>query len=146
MEELKFIQEESLGYLMDVGHRKLHKKLIDAFNNSGYNVTPVQWEILVSLHTDGEQYQSQIALSQKKDRASIKRLVDQLLNKGFINRTASDNDERTNILSLTEEGKTVVKKLNSLATQILQEVVKGYSEAEVILLKRLLNHLIDNLK
>ena len=65
----KFIQEESLGYLLDVAHRKLHRKLIDTFNGSGYNVTPDQWEILVSLHNDGEQYQSQIALSQKKDRA-----------------------------------------------------------------------------
>ncbi len=146
MKENKFIQEESLGYLINVAHRKLHKKLIDAFNSTGYGVTPVQWEILVSLHTDGEQYQSQMALSLKKDRASIKRLVDHLLNKGLINRTASDNDERTNVISLTDEGITVVENLNAIATQILDEVKSCFTEAEIVLLKRLLNLLIENLK
>lgn len=95
---------------------------------------------------DGEKYQSQLAECQRKDKTGIKRLVDQLYNKGLITRSASETDERTTIKTLTDEGRDMDRNLNSLAMHILAEAVIGFTDAEVILLKILLNNLIDNLK
>jgi MarR family transcriptional regulator, organic hydroperoxide resistance regulator len=145
MDSGKYILRESLGYLTGVSHWKLHKRLVAKFNKSGINVTPEQWTILISLLNEGDLYQSQLALSHKKDRAGIKRLVDQLVIKGFVSRSSSGSDARTNLIKLTGEGKKTVHVLNSLAKESLAEVLAGFTESEITLLKRLLTNLIDNI-
>lgn len=144
MTDQKYNLNDSLGYLTGVAHWKLHKKLISKFNMSGIDVTPDQWLILISLLNDGEMYQSQLAICHQKDRSGIKRLVDHLANKGLVNRLSSGTDTRTNIIKLTDKGNELVQVLNGLARESLAEALQGFSESEIILLKRLLNDLIKN--
>jgi len=140
----KYILNDSLGYLTGVAHWKLHKKLISRFNMSGYDVTPDQWLVLISLLNDGEMYQSQLAICHQKDRAGIKRLVDHLVNKGLVHRSSFGADTRKNIINLTDKGNEIVQILNGLAKESLGEALRGFSESEIMLLKRLLNDLIKN--
>lgn len=137
---------DSLGYLTGTIHWKFHKRLVARFNDSGLNVTPDQWGILVTIFNDGEMYQSQLAECQKKDRAGIKRLVDHLHNKGLVTREPSAHDTRANIVKLTDEGKRVVEVLNDIAKISIKEGLKGFSESEITILKMLLNKLLDNLE
>lgn len=146
MEQEKYMFNDSIGYLTGTIHWKLHKRLIARFNESGLNVTPKQWGTLVTIFNGGEMYQSQLAECQKKDRAGIKRLVDHLENKGLVTREPSAHDTRANIVKLTDEGSTVVEKLNDIAKTSIKDALTGFSDTEETILKVLLNKLLDNLE
>lgn len=141
----KYILSDSLGHLLRVAHWKLHQKLIGKFEKTGINITPDQWNVLVSLANEGDAYQSQLATWLHRDRAGIKRLVDHLVTKGLVTRKTSDTDTRTNIISLTEQGKGAVLVLNGLARETLVEAQAGFDEQNLLLLKQLLRDLIGHL-
>lgn len=145
MNHNKQLLNESLGYLTGVSHWKLRQKMTVKFQESGMDVTPDQWKVMISLVHKEEMYQSQLANCHKKDRAGIKRLVDHLENKGLVKRNPSEKDSRTIIVTLTEKGQETVLALNTLAKQSMEEALEGFTESEVVLLKRLLTQLIENL-
>jgi DNA-binding MarR family transcriptional regulator len=145
MNHNKQLLNESLGYLTGVSHWKLRQKMTVKFQESGMDVTPDQWKVMISLVHKEEMYQSQLANCHKKDRAGIKRLVDHLENKGLVKRNPSEKDSRTIIVTLTEKGQETVLALNGLAKQSMEEALEGFTESEVVLLKRLLTQLIENL-
>lgn len=141
----KQLLNESLGYLTGVSHWKLRQKMAVKFQESGMDVTPDQWKVMISLVHKEEMYQSQLANCHKKDRAGIKRLVDHLENKGLVQRNPSLKDSRTIIVTLTEKGQETVLALNTLVKESMEEALAGFTESEVVLLKRLLIQLIENL-
>lgn len=142
----KYIFNDSIGYLTTTISRKLQQKLLAGFNDTGLNVTPDQWRVLVTIFNEGEMYQSQLAESQKKDRAGIKRLVDHLESKELVIRRPSGGDARTNIVSLTEEGVRVVKILNDQSYKTLGKALDCFDKSEVVVLRMFLNKLLDNVK
>lgn len=142
----KYIFKDSIGYLTTTISRKLQQKLLASFTATGLNVTPDQWRVLVEIFNEGEMYQSQLAASQKKDRAGIKRLVDHLESKGLAIRKPSARDARTNIVALTEEGLHAVKTLNNQSYEVIDEALNCFEESEVIVLRMFLNKLLDNIK
>lgn len=142
----KYKFNDSIGYLTTTISRKLQQKLLASFNATGLDVTPDQWRILVLIYNEGEMYQSQLAASQKKDRAGVKRLVDHLERKNLVVRKPSGDDARTNIVALTEEGLHVVKTLNNESYKTLGEALNCFDESEVVVLRMFLNKLLDNIK
>lgn len=142
----KYTFNDSIGYLTTTISRKLQQRLLESFTATGLNVTPEQWRLLVVIFNEGEMYQSQLAASQDKDRAGVKRLVDHLESKGLVLRKPSGNDARTNIVSLTEEGVHVVKTLNNESYKTLGEALSCFDESEVIVLRTYLNKLLNNIK
>ncbi|MEZ5070700.1 MAG: MarR family transcriptional regulator [Bacteroidales bacterium] len=145
MHHEKQLLNESLGYLTGVSHYKLRQKMAAKFLESGLDVTPDQWKVMMSLANKGQMYQSQLADCHKKDRAGIKRLVDHLDAKGLVSRTPSETDSRTILVSLTDKGHKTVLALNAMAKESMTEALAGFTESEVVLLKRLLTQLIENL-
>lgn len=142
----KYNFNNSIGYLTTTISRKLQQRLLASFNATGLNVTPDQWRVLVCIFNEGEMYQSQLAESQKKDRAGIKRLVDHLEKKGLATRKPSADDARTNIVALTEEGVEVVKTLNNASYETLGQALDCFDESEVVVLRMFLNKLLENIK
>ncbi len=135
--------KESMGHLLAVSHWKLHQMLIKRFRESGLDVTPDQWKVMVILLNRGPIYQSQIALSIIKDRAGVKRLIDQLEKKAMVVRRASERDARTHWVELTPRGKEVVEKLNRLAKENLAEAFGSYDPSEIETTKKVLNSFIE---
>ena len=123
MNHNKQLLNESLGYLTGVSHWKLRQKMTVKFQESGMDVTPDQWKVMISLVHKEEMYQSQLANCHKKDRAGIKRLVDHLENKGLVKRNPSEKDSRTIIVTLTEKGQETVLALNGLVKQSMEEAL-----------------------
>lgn len=135
--------KESMGHLLAVSHWKLHQQLAKIFKESGLEVTPDQWFVLASLLNAGPLYQSQIAYTVLKDRAGVKRLIDQLENKELVTRKDSENDARTNIIDLTEKGKLVVVLLNELAQKNINTYFGNFNDNEVEQTKDLLKRFIQ---
>lgn len=145
MNNQKYKLEESIGHLVAVTHRRMHKRLSSNFAQTAHDITPDQWSILISLLNRGELYQSQLATHHNKDRSGIKRIVDGLVSKGMVAKRSSDDDTRTNIVSLTERGSEIVEQLIPITLRSLDEALVGFSDTDETTLKRLLNKIIRNL-
>jgi DNA-binding MarR family transcriptional regulator len=82
----------------------------------------------------------------RHDNGALTRLLDQLEERGFVERQRSDEDRRVVKLDLTAAGRRKVAELLPLAVDGLNNAVSTFSKAEFSDLVRLLNKLVDNLK
>lgn len=73
---------------------------------------------------------------------SIKRLE----KKGILERKADKNDQRISRIYLTQKGKTIGKTLSAMIQKNEQELFIGFSESEVLLMRRFLTQMIENIK
>ena len=73
---------------------------------------------------------------------SIKRLE----KSGIIERRADEKDQRLSRIYLTEEGKTVTRRVKDCIKEKEEAVFRGFSESELCLLRRFFLQMIQNLE
>lgn len=128
-------------FLLSKAHWKMHKLLNKRFKESGILVTPDQWLLMLNLLNDGPMFQSDLAKKQFKDRAAIKRLVDQLEKKDLVLRKRTEKDLRKKRVILTKRGVQMVEELNKVSQVSLRKATRDFTEVELNALKRLVDRL-----
>ena len=118
------------------------QKLLSQLHNS---LTVDQWLIIYVLNLNGEMSQMELAANTLKDAPAISRIVDHLITKNYLVRNVSDLGRRSFKVSLSEEGKELVKYLLPHLVQFREKGWEGLTEEEYDTLKRLLNQVFYNL-
>jgi len=72
------------------------------------------------------------------------RQVDILVNHGFIKRNVSKTDRRKVILTLTEKGKQVNKRLKNHLNSVIVDSLKTYSKDEIMLAIDVFNAIVES--
>ena len=80
------------------------------------------------------------------DSGAITRLVDQLEERGLVERTRSKSDRRVVRLSLTKEGHAMWKKLTPPVVDYWNDLLDGFSHAEAETLVNLLTRLLARME
>jgi DNA-binding MarR family transcriptional regulator len=137
----KFKHDENMLFLLSKAHWKMHKLLNKRFKEAAILVTPDQWLLLLNLMNDGPMFQSELAKKQFKDRAAIKRLLDQLEKKDLVLRKRTEKDLRKKQVVLTETGQQIVEELSRISHISLQKATRDFTEVEINVLKRLVDRL-----
>lgn len=81
----------------------------------GHGVTVAEWVVLRQLLTTGATAPSALAEGLGMTRGAISKLVDRLLAKQLVSRTAGQGDKRFQTVTLTPAGKRLVPTLAALA-------------------------------
>ena len=122
-------------------YRKLCQKNIDDMVD---DMTVDQCLVLIILN-------DQISLSQKeiselifKDTASVARMVELMVQKGYLTRTMHKTDRRKFQLGITAKGKKALVKLSPIVEQNRSTALRGVSAAEIAQLYTTLQKLISN--
>ena len=134
----------SLGYLLKMSHSLIHDAQAAAF--AGHDLSFVQWLILLKLREGVAVTASDLCRQMRHDNGALTRLLDQLEERGFVERQRSDEDRRVVKLDLTAAGRRKVAELLPLAVDGLNNAASTFSKTEFSDLVRLLNKLVDNLK
>ena len=134
----------SLGYLLKMSHSLIHDAQAAAF--AGHDLSFVQWLILLKLREGVAVTASDLCRQMRHDNGALTRLLDQLEERGFVERQRSDEDRRVVKLELTTAGRRKVAELLPLAVDGLNNAVSTFSKTEFADLVRLLSKLVDNLK
>ena len=104
--------ETHLGYwLRYVSNHVAHAF---ALKVQGLGVTVAEWVVLRELY-DSQSMPSALAIRLGMTRGAISKLADRLEAKGLIEREATEDDGRVQILALTTESRELVPKLAALA-------------------------------
>jgi len=106
---------DHVGYwlrrLSDEVHLSFERKL------ATHGVTVAQWNVLVTLYRDEGTTVAEVARFIETDAAAVSRLVDRLVEKGLVNRSADPASRRRVLLTLTQPASQLVPVLAGLADQ-----------------------------
>ena len=100
-----------------------------------------QRRTLIKLSEIGPVTQRELTAILEIRPASMSEVLTKLTNKGFIERTQSEEDKRTAVISLTEEGEARAKKSVELRGERIDEMFSGFNPQEKETLLELLERI-----
>lgn len=111
---------------------------------AGIDLTVDQWVLLKQLGEKPGLSQVELANATFKDPAAILRIIQILLRKNLVKRSARPEDKRTYEVYLTQEGEELVAKLIPLIQGVRAVGVEGFTDQEVEKAKSLMKRIYQN--
>jgi DNA-binding MarR family transcriptional regulator len=96
----------------------------------GFGLSLAEWRVLAFIGVTGPASASQIGKSGEIDRAEISRAVSSLQAKALIERRPDANHRKRFIISLTDPGETLFKKVRQERRDFFKGITQGLSEHE----------------
>ena len=122
--------------------RFIEKKLKD---NDINDLIISHGNILTALYeSDGQLTMSQIAKKIGKDKSTVTPLIDKLLKIGYIEKIKNEEDKRVTYIILTEKGKKLEPKFDSITEAVHETAYKNFTQEEKEIFLKLLKKLNTN--
>ena len=134
-----FLPDRSMGYLARRVFQLSSIGLEPVFAAEGLNLT--QWSALVSIHFERGNTPAELARDLAHDKGATTRLVDGLVERGWVVRTRDADDRRLVKLALTDEGGRIAQHCRSKVIACWNSWLKGWDPADADELVRLLQQL-----
>jgi DNA-binding MarR family transcriptional regulator len=109
------------------------------------NIHVGQENLVYRLAAEEGVSQTQLAGSLCLDASTVTKMLARLERDGVIERRSDADDARILHVYLTSQGKALVQPVLDVWRQMEQRITRGMSEAEILLLRRLLLHIQSNL-
>ena len=135
-----YAKKNSVGYLMRIGINLVLPQMEALFEDQ--ELTFSQWTTLVALHDGRVQTAGDLAQNICHDAGSLTRLIDQMVERGFVTRSRSETDRRVVTLALTARGRDLVEGLAPKVMHFWNGLLSHFSHEEVDTLINLLTRLV----
>jgi DNA-binding MarR family transcriptional regulator len=126
--------------LKRLGHAAKEQSM-EAYERMGLH--PYHHAILIALDERAHETQGAIADALGYDRGQLVGLLDELEERGLIERRRDPDDRRRHLVSLTPDGKRTLRRLRTLAQEIEDAFFARLSEDERVTLHALLLRLAE---
>lgn len=110
-----------------------------------FDLNKSQAAILFVLHQSDTMSQKELALRLNVTPPSITASIQKMERDGYLTRHPDARDQRIMRLSLTEKGRTCIEGVWKVAQQMEELMFRNMNREEIMLLKRLLLQISDNL-
>jgi DNA-binding MarR family transcriptional regulator len=128
--------QNSVGYLIKRAHSMMLDVLEQVFEAQGFSY--IQYVILSWLRDGIAVNPKDICIQFRHDSGALTRVIDQLAERGLLERVRRDRDRRKVELQLTEAGRNTVESLIPLVVEKLNLALADFSSEEVAEFLRLL--------
>jgi DNA-binding MarR family transcriptional regulator len=128
--------QNSIGYLI----KRAHSLILDALEPllEAHGFSFVQYVILAWLRDGIAVNPKDICAQFRHDSGALTRVIDQLAERGLLERVRRDRDRRKVDLQLTAKGRDTIEGLVALIVDKLNQALEDFSSAEVQEFLRLL--------
>lgn len=116
------------------------------FDEEVGDITLDQAMILSFINRCPDLNQSQIASMMFKDNASVTRMIDLTIKKGYLNRKINNNDRRKFVLSLTPKARKTLSRLKEIRSNNRLIALQSISPEQYKILKETLETITSNCK
>ena len=134
----------SIGYLVKRAHSMMLDVMEPLFEDHGFSF--IQYVILALLRDGLAVNPKDICSQYRHDSGALTRVIDQLAERGLLERVRRDRDRRKVELKLTPAGRETIEGLIPLVVDKLNEALTDFTKAEVRELLRLLTKLNTSLQ
>lgn len=123
---------------------RAHSSLLNSFEKvCGLHMA--RWRLLYNLARVGRASQNELSRSTTMGPAAVTRILADMERQKLIFRKQSEEDSRRIIVELTPEGEALVARTAEKREDFIRLALDGLSDAEVVLLERLLSEIDSNL-
>jgi MarR family transcriptional regulator, lower aerobic nicotinate degradation pathway regulator len=126
--------------LKKLGHAAKERSM-EAYESAGLH--PYHFAILIALDEGSHETQGSIADTLGYDRGQLVGLLDELEQRGLVERQRDPNDRRRHLVQPTAEGKRTLRRLRALSREIENEFLAPLSNEERAELHALLLRLAE---
>lgn len=126
----------SVGYLVKRAHSLMLDVLEPVIEQHGFSF--LQYVIMASLRDSIAVNPKDICSQYRHDSGALTRVIDQLAERGLLERVRRDRDRRKVELQLTAAGRATIESLIPLVVDRLNETLTEFSKPELQELLRLL--------
>jgi DNA-binding MarR family transcriptional regulator len=126
----------SVGYLVKRAHSLMLDHMEPMIEQRGFSW--IQYVVLAALRDGIAVNPKDICLQIRHDSGALTRIIDQLAERGLLERVRRDKDRRKVELQLTPAGRDTIESIIPLVVDKLNELLTDFSKAEVQELLRLL--------
>lgn len=131
-----------IGRTTNIVNRKLQRE----FKRANLAITHEQWTLLSALWNEDGQTQQSLSEKTFRDKTSVTRLINKLESQSLVVRITDKYDQRTNLIYLTAQGKSLEKTTALILNETYQKAIDGISEKDILICKDVLNRVFENLK
>lgn len=110
-----------------------------------FNLNKSQAGILFALHRSDSLSQKELAARMNVTPPSITSSIQKMERDGYLTRRSDPADQRVMRLTLTEKGRSCIKGVYAVAEQMEEIMFRDMTREEIMLLRRLLFQIRDNL-
>ncbi|MFV2038111.1 MAG: MarR family winged helix-turn-helix transcriptional regulator [Paracoccaceae bacterium] len=121
------------------------RELAMRFRAAGHDVSAEEWAILMLLWREDGQNPGEMSARTVRDPTTMTRLVDSMVRKGVVTRQADENDRRRSRICLTQMGRELQAILVPLAMPMINDAMRGISQADGEVAVRVLSRMTQNL-
>ncbi|WP_264543533.1 MULTISPECIES: MarR family winged helix-turn-helix transcriptional regulator [Flavobacterium] len=118
-------------YNIDKAIRSYRMYAMKQIRKSGYKITIDQWLIIKSILEKPKINQQELAKNVFKDNASVTRIIELLVKSNYLKREVDSNDRRKSVLTVTQEGKDIIEKVQNLVLDNRKVALDGVSKEEL---------------
>jgi DNA-binding MarR family transcriptional regulator len=139
-----YCADDSVGYLMK---RVLMAITLEADRQlEPDGLTHIQWGPLFMLRSARASTVAELARELQTDAGAMTRLLDRLEAKGLCRRERSTEDRRVVRIMLTPEGEKAAAQVPAVLSQIMNEILAGFTRDEWSTLKSMLRRMLVNVE
>ena len=137
--------EDVLFYLIEKTNKVIRRYSQVRFSEAGIEITVDQWLVLKKISDSERITQIELANAIFKDRASITRILDLLLDKNLVYKE-SGTDKRAYELTLTAAGEKFMEQAFMVVKSVRKKGIQTLTEKEQEQLRQSLQKIINNLE
>ncbi len=131
-------------YTIDKCFRSYHQFAQKNVRKAGYKITIDQWLILKNVAENPDITQNELGKLVFKDKASITRIIQLLVNAGYLTRESHADDKRRLNLTLTSSGVKITSDVEKIALQNRSTALKDVDVNLMQEMKSALQQIIQN--
>ncbi|HEY9311093.1 MarR family winged helix-turn-helix transcriptional regulator [Williamsia sp.] len=133
--------EERVTWLVGRAQSRSHGLLRDSFALA--DSKPYHYRLLAALGDHGPASQADLGRLTGLDRSDVSGAVEVLWEAGFVERDPDPSDRRRNIVSVTQPGRTELRRLDAVLDRVQEEYLAPLEESERQVFIGLIRRLAD---
>ncbi len=113
-------------------------------SSKGFQITVDQWLVLKTITDQPDISQNEIAEFIFKDKASVTRIIDLLITKGYLQRETSAENRRRVKLTITKVGKNIIQEILPTIKAYRKNALISIEDNELTTMSKALEKIIKN--
>ena len=141
---IKSVIKDRIGSIIYVVGSLIRGLSSQTFTERNFGITPEQYLILLLIIENEAVYQRQICEITLKDRANVARIIEILLTKGLIEKTADSNGRRIFKIVATQKGRDLIKTIEPCDMELRSFITRDITQEELEITRRTLEKIQAN--
>ena len=137
--------KNSLGPWIGRTMKLIDCKIEEVLSENDIDLSKMQFIILKNIEEREGISQNELALFSKRDKSSLTRMINTLINKEYITKCSSKEDKRKNNIHITKKGKDILKKATPHFHNMAMAIEKNLTQEEIEFAKNIMKKIQINI-